>query len=59
MKRDKYWTVSDIARALEVSPSTVRRLIVEREVPVMKLKRAWRVEAVEAARLIGEVRRGL
>lgn len=59
MKRTRYWTVKQIADELEVSTSTVRRLIVERNVPIMKLKRAWRVDSVEAARLIGDVRRGL
>ena len=55
MKRNTYMTVSEIAKELEISPSTVRREIRERNVPVMKLKRAWRIRREDAEILIQEV----
>jgi excisionase family DNA binding protein len=55
-KNDRYLTVADIARVLEISPPTVRILLTTYEVPVMKLRHAWRIERADAEAFIAEVR---
>ncbi|WP_423773557.1 helix-turn-helix domain-containing protein [Bifidobacterium crudilactis] len=55
-KNERYLTVADIARVLEISSPTVRILLTTYEVPVMKLRQAWRIERADAEAFIAEVR---
>ena len=50
--RRQLLTTEEVAEALSVRPKTVRRWILDGELPAVKLHRQWRVDAVELERLL-------
>jgi excisionase family DNA binding protein len=54
MERDQLWTVNEVAKRLALRPSTIRKFIFQRRLPVVRLGRAVRVRESDLARLIAD-----
>ena len=54
IERDQLWTVPETAKRLALQPSTIRRFIFEKRLPVVRLGRAVRVRESDLAKVIAE-----
>ena len=52
IERDQLWTVRETAKRLALQPSTIRRFIFEKRLPVVRLGRAVRVRESDLAKVI-------
>ncbi len=54
IERDQLWTVQETAKRLALQPSTIRRFIFDKRLPVVRLGRAVRVRESDLAKVIAE-----
>jgi excisionase family DNA binding protein len=54
MERDQLLTVEETAKRLALQPSTIRKFIFEKRLPVVRLGRAVRLRESDVSKLIAE-----